>query len=632
MDAEKIKLELDYFIDNPLPEVLILKGKWGSGKTRLWQDYFLTSKNIINEEYKTYSYSSCFGCNSLNELKKQISENRTQIKNKPPIHYTLKEIFEVIFSKQKDKKSKLKSLFSKLYSHLPQEGKISFIAGSLFGLISFLFNFIFTKLAEIFSISDGILLNLGTIYNRISFALIKKSIVCIDDLERKGKGLEIDDIMGLVAFLKEQRLCKVIIILNENAFSDLGPELKQIIKYKEKVSDSEIEFTPSIDELIEIAKPIGKNEPHSIIEYCTKLDIRNIRIILKINKFIDRLHSIHPEYEMESDTRAYLYNKIVFYFFHHYSKEPDNTAISSTIKIEDIPDLLNGNFYTQLASSSDERFSEDKEIVDSKVQILLEYGGLEVDSFDEILTTYLKSGEFNTEKLALTIKEISNRLTRYREQGSLDDIRNLWLRNLSDDTTQLRDLIFQRAYSGIQYWSGNDLRSMIFYLDDIIQDEDGTKEIIDLFIEKQGLIEEVFDLSDPDPIYTSPPTNEYFLQKCNEFQEMKKRNLLEEEILDDVFQNSRIDPEQKQVLENSESAVFLEYMEKIDDRKLHSKMQRTIQLISTSRPLLEKMEEALSTIGSGSNYQKMKVVKHLETIQSHLKRIKETEGTNREQK
>ena len=45
----------------------------------------------------------------------------------------------------------------------------------------------------------------------ISFLSLNGTIICIDDLERKGKGLEIKDILGLVSLLKEQKKCKVVL-------------------------------------------------------------------------------------------------------------------------------------------------------------------------------------------------------------------------------------------------------------------------------------------------------------------------------------------------------------------------------------------------------------------------------------
>lgn len=48
-----------------------------------------------------------------------------------------------------------------------------------------------------------------------SFMSISNYIICIDDLERKGNALEIKEVLGLVSLLKEQKSCKVVLLLND---------------------------------------------------------------------------------------------------------------------------------------------------------------------------------------------------------------------------------------------------------------------------------------------------------------------------------------------------------------------------------------------------------------------------------
>ena len=42
-----------------------------------------------------------------------------------------------------------------------------------------------------------------------SFMSVSDSLICIDDLERKGSSLELKDVLGLISLLKEQKKCKV---------------------------------------------------------------------------------------------------------------------------------------------------------------------------------------------------------------------------------------------------------------------------------------------------------------------------------------------------------------------------------------------------------------------------------------
>ncbi|MEX0595990.1 MAG: P-loop NTPase fold protein, partial [Candidatus Paceibacterota bacterium] len=60
----------EFFSSNE-KDVLLLKGKWGSGKTHFWENNF--SKYIyLDDTLKYYSCTSVYGKSSLDELQKDI--------------------------------------------------------------------------------------------------------------------------------------------------------------------------------------------------------------------------------------------------------------------------------------------------------------------------------------------------------------------------------------------------------------------------------------------------------------------------------------------------------------------------------------------------------------------------------
>ena len=108
------------------------------------------------------------------------------------------------------------------------------------------------------------------------------TLICIDDLERKGSGLEIKDVLGLVSLLKEQKKCKVVLLLND------GEEgLEDYSKYREKVIDIELKFAPSPEECSSIAYSDDKAIIPKLKELVTNLGIRNIRILKKIERLVE---------------------------------------------------------------------------------------------------------------------------------------------------------------------------------------------------------------------------------------------------------------------------------------------------------------------------------------------------------
>lgn len=74
------------------------------------------------------------------------------------------------------------------------------------------------------------------------FLSVNKTIVCVDDIERRGANLSAREVLGLVSFLKEQRNCKVILIWNDDAEDKERAEFE---KYHEKVVDRSLNFEPT---------------------------------------------------------------------------------------------------------------------------------------------------------------------------------------------------------------------------------------------------------------------------------------------------------------------------------------------------------------------------------------------------
>ncbi len=51
------------------------------------------------------------------------------------------------------------------------------------------------------------------------FTSIRNQIICVDDLERKG-AVSVKDVFGLVSYLREQRGCKIVLLLNQKKLNE----------------------------------------------------------------------------------------------------------------------------------------------------------------------------------------------------------------------------------------------------------------------------------------------------------------------------------------------------------------------------------------------------------------------------
>jgi hypothetical protein len=84
------------------------------------------------------------------------------------------------------------------------------------------------------------------------FSLIQNQIVCIDDLDRRSKNLELKDALGLISFMCEQRGCKVTLLLNAEKLGDKKDEFEGLL---EKVVEAKVVLAPTAADRYRTARP-----------------------------------------------------------------------------------------------------------------------------------------------------------------------------------------------------------------------------------------------------------------------------------------------------------------------------------------------------------------------------------------
>lgn len=246
-ETRLIQQELIRFFKSTEPEVLCITGAWGVGKTFITNQIYQNLKEEKKLALNSYSYVSLFGCESFDGLKRQIFDNQEQVilSDDTPVEAT---------------KSKAFGLFKSVKKHL--------------GTV------------EATPIVGEYLKALSTIY----FSTIRNTTVCIDDLERRGASLRIEDVLGLISYLKEQKQCKVILILNEDALEEGDQE--KFKKLLEKTIDSKLLFAPTSNEAVEITLKNNDHVSGILAKHCITLNINNIRIINKIARSAKILDTI----------------------------------------------------------------------------------------------------------------------------------------------------------------------------------------------------------------------------------------------------------------------------------------------------------------------------------------------------
>lgn len=253
MTLALVRNELNRFLKEPEAEVLALRGKWGVGKTYSW-NRILEDANRCNEiSRERYAYLSLFGISSLDELRFSLFEQSIdrQLIGKQPTLATFRD----------------------------NAAQLSLSLGRRAW-----------KLAS----STPFMKSVSPALEAVSFFSIRDTLICLDDLERRSKSLSARDVLGLVSLLKEQRNCKVVLLLNDGEDG-----LEEFEKYREKVVDVELLFAPTAKECSEVAFVGADPLYQSIGELSQKLEITNIRTLKKIERLVrlvePKLGGLEPE-------------------------------------------------------------------------------------------------------------------------------------------------------------------------------------------------------------------------------------------------------------------------------------------------------------------------------------------------
>lgn len=193
-------------------KVIMLSGKWGSGKTHFWKN--IIEKDLIefqSKKQKAYIYTSLYGNTSINKIEDNI--------------YAQAYLCAIGGE----------NFVLKGYKTLKNFGK-------RFGS--------FCSLLDISKLIDGVdEIQKNNIKNSALLYLEKGGIVCFDDFERKSKDIDLNDLFGFISHLAIDLNCKVVIILNDDVFE--GEEKNVFSRVKEKSVSKFLKYEPSIEELFE---------------------------------------------------------------------------------------------------------------------------------------------------------------------------------------------------------------------------------------------------------------------------------------------------------------------------------------------------------------------------------------------
>lgn len=284
MTVKLVKEQVQKFISSQTPEVLAIKGDWGVGKTYSWEMYIKEFKEQCTVKY--YSYVSLFGINSIDDLKKAIFLNRI----------ATKDIGEPLNIGSRSKAW-------------------------------------FEKVPDLKFAVAGVGVGVGDIFGSISQLAMDETIICFDDLERHSKGISIKDFMGLVSYFKEQKNCKIVLLLNEDVADETFNDYQ---KYKEKIVDRQLHFEPTAEECFNTMFPDEFEFRSLVRDRCAKLEIKNKRVIRKVVEHIKEFLELVERFDEKIKRQVIESTIVLSWCYYCHSSDVNRIPKFSFVKQEGI--------------------------------------------------------------------------------------------------------------------------------------------------------------------------------------------------------------------------------------------------------------------------------------------------------
>lgn len=229
MPMKTTKQQLVELLATKDTKVIALTGRWGTGKSHLWRE---VQESSDDEATKAALYVSLFGVKSIQDIKFKAVQKTLQQKNGA--------------AKWKEKVVNGIENLARFMKHFHKGG------------------------------TDA----LGEITQMSAPSILGDSVIVLDDMERKHKDLQVDEILGFVDEFSCSYGCRFILIFNVDK---LGVDINIWEEMREKVIDHELQLQTTPEEAFDIARRITLSKYADAIRKATvACGITNIRIIKKI--------------------------------------------------------------------------------------------------------------------------------------------------------------------------------------------------------------------------------------------------------------------------------------------------------------------------------------------------------------
>ncbi|WP_156313551.1 hypothetical protein [Erythrobacter sp. SG61-1L] len=438
MSLAVVEEEVRRFLSDKTPEVLCIKGKWGVGKTFGWRAFLRKARDDKKLALDSYSYVSLFGLNSLDDLRFALFERTVTGKNigEDPTPLTFKSVI-----KDRD---------------------------------------IWRKLKPIAQGAAGVF-NLGSVTDALAKGatlFVRDQLICFDDLERAGTGLGTREVLGLASLLKEERHCKVVLLLNDEEHREKDEFTLQL----EKVADVTLNFVPTPAEAATIALTSDQLLLDLLKPRIEELGIINIRVIRKIERLAQRLVALLQGYDAVIVSEAVATLVLASWSVQQPSLAPTIEFLRGYNEL-----MMSAHFGEKPADPDTERFQK----------MIADYPFKWANDLDHAVMDGAEAGYF----VETNIKEAADRVSiELKRNNRNSDYSRTWQElyhgSLATDDDEFLDALHRNAIKDAGITNAVNINSAIYMLRDAGR-PDQAAEVVDAFmLAHADERPEFFDLSD----------------------------------------------------------------------------------------------------------------------------------------
>lgn len=404
MQPSQIEASLDAFLSGE-DRVMVIRGAWGVGKTYFWSSYVTRSITDQSLSQVAYSYVSLFGKSSLPDIRASIFQAGKPIAKDE----TIKAQFEKEYQES-----------TGLLKNVPwlQDAQEKLTAKArLTGWL--------TDLARSTPFTD----KYSRLIASLEYKLVNNYLICIDDLERKGAGLSIREVMGLIDELANQKKCKVILIFNDRSLSE-DRDRKEFEDYREKVVDAEIEYDPTHSQALACAFSEEHPQFESIKQLTQELNIKNIRVLRKLKRVIETF--AEPLRQVDSLIMSEFLNHATVLVWSHYMR-------TEALPYDFILSRIRESSWAGYFRKKDEEIPEDEK----RYRAVSQKINLSPSIYTDFIAGYLGKGYCDIPAVDAATKQLALKVSQQKAHSDLSAIWRTYTDSFADNEAEIRDRFLQ---------------------------------------------------------------------------------------------------------------------------------------------------------------------------------------------